>query len=242
MTTVPKFGQWIVALAVIVSLLLFYTGYDKKTQALDFGKTIQVISFQDLSFSLKELNKVAALAGIGLLAITFLMGPLSRMFPKKFARFLVWRKFLGLFGFGLIALHVLYSVIFIYNLSLDQMIFNNPKLEGILAGVIAFVIFMLMALTSTQKSVEKMGYANWKKLQTTGYIALFLSAIHFVILETKPEIGLDVRPFGKLFLALAIIALMVRIGLIFVQIQQRTQFGEHVGELKQDSLKNKKTN
>ena len=230
MNTVPKWGQWIVVFLVLSSLLLFYTGFDKQTQSLNFNKTVQVLSFSDWNNSLKELNKVAALAGLGIISLTFIVGPLSRMFPKKFAHFLVWRKFLGLFGFGLIALHILYSLIVIYKLNVDSILFHNSNIQGFLAGFIALIIFGLMAITSTQKAVEKMGYSQWKKLQTTGYIALFLSIIHFILLETKPDKGFDVRPFGKLFFLLALIALLVRIGLIFVQIQQRSHYHEHLGE------------
>ena len=110
------------------------------------------------------------------------------------------------------------------------MLFANPKWFGFVAAVLAFGIFFLMAVTSTADAVKKMGYVKWKLLQTTGYAALFFAVVHFVVLETRTGKGLDVRPYGLLFLALAITALVVRIGFLFLRAPQRTGFEEHLGQ------------
>ncbi|MBI2597984.1 MAG: ferric reductase-like transmembrane domain-containing protein [Candidatus Diapherotrites archaeon] len=217
------------SIAVFVSLLLFYTAYDKITGTLVPQKLVDVVLFVDFSNSLRELNKVAALAGLGLISFSLIVGPFSKMFPKTFARFLPWRKITGLSGFTFALLHSVYSLIVIYGLNLDRMIFSNPKLLGFVSAAIAFTIFLAMSITSTRSAVQKMGYKNWKLLQTTGYIALFFSIIHFVVLETGKK-GFDVRPYGILFLFFAIVALAVRVGTVFVKTKPRSSFEEHVGE------------
>lgn len=225
-----KHGAALIVALVLVSLLGLYTAYDKQSKTIMPQKLADVIAFKDFSGSMRELNKVAALAGIGLIAICFLMGPLSRLFPTPFAHYLVYRKSVGIAGFGLALLHSAYSLIEFYKLDINRMLFANPKLLGFVTAIAALAIFLAMTLTSTAWAVKRMGYSKWKALQTFGYIGLFFAIIHFIVLETKPDVGLDVRPFGLLFLALAIIALAVRVGMVFVKAPERTKFEHHIGE------------
>ncbi len=220
-------GPIIVTIIVFCLLLAFYTAYDKNSKELRPAKVFEVLSFKDQSTSLRELNKIFALESIGLISLVFLVGPLSKIKPRIFARFLPWRKPVGIIGFVLALLHAAYSIVFLYGLNLEKIFFSNPKLLGVLSGIIALIIFFLMTITSTKSAVEKMGYANWKKLQITGYIALFFSIIHFVILETKPDIGFDVRPFGQLFLLISVLALVLRVIATIHNLPQRKSFEEH---------------
>lgn len=215
---------------VFISLLLFYTAYDKETKTLVPQNLIDVVLFNDFDKSLSELNKVSALAAIGLISVAFILGPLSRMFPKTFAKILWWRKTVGLSGFAFALLHSIYAIAIIYQLDLDKMLFSNPKALGFVSGLIALLILFLMSITSTAEAVKKMGYKKWKMLQRTGYIALFLAIIHFIVLEIKPEKGFDVRPYGTLFLFIALIALILRILIIFLKLPEKKTFEEHAGK------------
>lgn len=215
---------------VLASLLLLYTAYDKKTGQLDFGKLVRIVAFEDAALSLRELNKVIALAAIGILAACFLLGPLSRIWPKIFCSYLGQRKAIGLAGFALALIHSAYSFAEYYKLDLGVVFSSEQKTHAFAAGAIALSIFFLMAITSTAKAVQKMGYAKWKALQTTGYLGLALSIAHFFIIETKPDIGFDVRPYGMAFFYAAMLALLLRLAIIFVKHEPKTKFEHHVGE------------
>ena len=225
-----NFNALVFVAVVFVSLLLFYTAYDKESKTLVWQKLFGVLLFSDFSKSLSEFNKIFALSAIGLISFSLIAGPLSKMFPKHFAHYLPMRKFVGLSGFAFALAHSIYSLVIIYKLDFGKMFFSNTNILGIVSAIIAVVIFLLMSITSTRTAVQKMGYHNWKLLQTTGYAALFFSILHFVLLETKPGKGLDVRPFGLLFLALEIIALAIRAGTAIIRTKPRTGFEEHVGE------------
>ncbi len=237
-----KFLPLAIVVVIFISLLVFYTAYDKQTKTLVPEKLVSVVLFKDVANSLKELNKVAALAAIGLIAITFILGPLSKIFPKIFSQFLFTRKFIGLSGFVFAFLHALYSVIVIYELDLNKMLFANPKIVGFISAVISLFIFFLMSITSTEKAVKVMGYKNWKTLQTTGYIALFLAILHFIILEIKPGKGFDVRPFGVLFLFIALVALILKILTLFIKVPERKSFQEHVSHSETENNSKKAKN
>jgi len=223
--------SWLVFVAfVLVSLLLLYTAYDKKTKQLEFGKLADVVLFKDAAFSLREFNKVIALAAIGVLAACFLLGPLTRIWPRAFCSYLSQRKAIGLAGFALAALHSAYSFAEYYKLDVGLAFSTAQKTYAFSAGLAALAIFFLMAITSTAKAVQKMGYAKWKALQTTGYLGLALSIAHFFIIETKPGIGFDVRPYGMLFFYAAVLALLLRLAIIFIRHEPKTKFEHHVGE------------
>ncbi|MEM2137599.1 MAG: ferric reductase-like transmembrane domain-containing protein [Candidatus Anstonellaceae archaeon] len=215
---------------VVISLLFLYTAYDKKAKQLDIGRLVKVLVFDDTGNSLREFNKVAALAAIGLIAVAFILGPLSRLFPGIFAKYLYFRKPVGVIGFVFALAHSVYSLVEFYKLDINLMLYNNPKLVALVSGAVALAIFAAMTLTSTASAVKKMGYAKWKALQTTGYAGLLLTVVHFFVIETKPDVGFDVRPYGVLFFYLAIAALLLRLLMIFWGHKPREAYHEHFGE------------
>ena len=217
MINLKKYFPFLIAVLVIVSLLVLYTGYDKESKTIYPEKIIGVISFENPAHSLSELNKIAALAAIGLISLAFVIGPLSRIWPKTFGKFAGWRTALGLMGLGFALAHVAYSTIVIFELNLDAMVFSNPKWPALVAAIVSILIFSLMGITSLKRVIKRMSHKNWKRLQRTGYIALALAIIHFVVIETKPGIGFDVRPYGYLFLIIAVIALALKVVSLFLK-------------------------
>ncbi len=216
---------------VLFSLLVLYTAYDSSSGTLQFEKLIEVFSFEDMQHSFRELNKIIALAGIGLITFVYLIGSLAKVWPDIFARHLKYRKPLGLIGFWLIIIHAVYSIIDFYQLSLD-VILASPKLPAFIAGTLSILIFILSVITSNPQSIQRLGYKNWKNIQRTGYIALLLGLLHFVWVETKPEIGFVVRPYGMLFYYAAILAIVLRVIVIFIDNPKKNKYEEHVSHPK----------
>lgn len=187
----------------------------------------------NLEISEDAFNMVAAVAGLFIVGAVFLIGPLSRYFPNQFCKYRAYRKFLGLFGFGLILIHVFLSLVFAYHLDVGKMVNQNPKALGFYSAVIAFFIFLLMSITSTDKAIKLFnqklgGYNNWKLLQTTGYIAMSLALLHFLILETNENgfspgiIGLAVFVFSMIVIAARIVVM------IHAKFPAEKTFSEHL--------------
>ncbi|MFA4907277.1 MAG: ferric reductase-like transmembrane domain-containing protein [archaeon] len=231
-----RLAPFLFVLAVFVSLLLFYTAYDKQSKSLSAEKLANVLSFRDVSSSLRELNKVFALEAIGVISVVFLLGPLSKLFPGIFARFLPMRKPAGLAGFALALVHGIYSLVVFYNLDISLMIFRNQKLIGFIPAVLALIIFGIMSFTSTKQAVIKIGYRKWKAVQTFGYAGLLFALVHFFVIESKPIAGLDVKPFGLLFFYVAALALLLRLLIIFARVPGRGSYEEHLGEKKRSKI------
>ncbi len=223
-----KLKPYVFVLLVVVSLLAFYTAYDKQTGALSYDKLAKVISFQDASHSLKELNKVAALAAIGLVSVALVLGPLTRLFPKTFCPYMFFRKPVGLAGFAFAAAHSAFSLYDYYKLDVARMLYDNPKIIGFVAAVLSLAVLLAMSVTSTRSAVERMGYPKWKALQTLGYAALLLAVVHFYVLEYSPSAGFSVRPYGMLFFWLAIAAIALRLYVQWKGMPQKTSYEEHL--------------
>ena len=125
------------------------------------------------------INAVVAFSAVFTIGLAFVMGSCAK-FANLFNRCLAYRKTFGLWGFSLAALHTL-IVPFILIGETGEFSFGDVA-SLVFAGI-AFMIFILMALTSTNKWLGQLGYDNWKNLQRTGYIAIVFVLIHIVLLE-----------------------------------------------------------
>ena len=110
-----------------------------------------------------------------LLIVTMSVTPLMMMFgplPWLKAR----RRNLGVASFGYALLHL---VIWLGGANVGSLLRSFVRVE-ILAGWIAFALMVLLAVTSNEKSVRKLG-VRWKTLQRWVYAAAILSLVHWVM-------------------------------------------------------------
>ncbi len=128
-------------------------------------------------------NPIAqALNQLGLLALVLLVAALACT-PAKLVFGWTWplrlRRMLGLLAFFYAMLHVATYV------GLDQVfdwaaIWKDvTKRKFIYVGAAAFVLLVPLALTSTNASVQRLGYARWKRLHRLAYLAPALGVLHF---------------------------------------------------------------
>jgi sulfoxide reductase heme-binding subunit YedZ len=152
------------------------------------------------------LNRVFALAGLAIVGMTFLIGPLAR-YSKRINRLKIHRRYLGVAGFLVLLIHSIISFWLFYSLDLGIM-FNpaNPLLGAALSGTMCFLIFLAMTITSTKAAMRMMG-RNWKLLQNTGYLAMVFSMSHFAWtqLGLKGVIATNLVAWIVFFFGLAVI-------------------------------------
>jgi len=166
---------------------------------------------------LENINKASAVVATILIAITLLLGPLSRFFPKHFRHDLIYRKPLGLAGFGFGALHVIVTFFNTYNADLVYIFSEaNPNFLPVVYGTVALLIIVALAITSKKKSIKNLGFVNWKTFQRTAYIALAFIMLHFAFVGEgyflKSNIGKTVLVLGALAILLKIVTIALRKG------------------------------
>ncbi len=174
--------------AIIFLLILFY---------------IVVVRARPLSPG--TVSNSFAIAATVVIGICFVLGPLSRI-RQSYVQQLRYRKPLGLWGYLFAAIHVAGALIIAFDTIVDP-----DNFYSIISGIIAFAIFTLMAATSTGRSIARLGYPKWKKLQRTGYIAFFLVLIHFTIIENGAFVS---RQLGQALFGFVLLVLLLRILMI----------------------------
>lgn len=124
------------------------------------------------------INKAVAESAIFLIAVSYFIGPLCRLFPKL-ARQLAYRKFFGLAGFSAVVFHIVFSLL----QWTDRFgwLWYVDHAWGVSAAIIATFIFSVLAATSTTHAIVSLGSKRWKTVQRFGYTALLLASIHVAV-------------------------------------------------------------
>ncbi len=125
----------------------------------------------------KYLLEYVGLASTYIFAIVISLTPLRRIFPKStIVNSLAFhRRPLGVSVFAYALLHFL--IYYFYTGSWSEFVNDWEKLF-ILSGILAFMFLLLMAITSNNRMVRKLGSRNWKRLHRLAYIVLFLIIYH----------------------------------------------------------------
>lgn len=114
------------------------------------------------------------------LSLTVAVTPLRKIFGIN--SLVKYRRMLGLFAFFYGALHLLTYVWFdrLFNLiSVGQDVVRRPF---ILFGMIAFVLMIPLAITSTNKMIKRLGGKRWARLHRLVYVAAIAGVVHFWML------------------------------------------------------------
>lgn len=92
------------------------------------------------------------------------------------------RRMLGLFAFFYVVMHLMSYVgldlFFDFPLLLQEIV----KRRYITVGMIAVLILLPLALTSTDKSIKRLGGAKWRRLHRLVYLAAILGVFHYYMM------------------------------------------------------------
>jgi len=88
------------------------------------------------------------------------------------------RRMLGLFAFFYATLHMLTWVVFVHFFEVSFMVEDVVMRPFITIGMATFLILLVLAITSNQFSIRKLG-RKWQSLHRLVYVAAILAVIHF---------------------------------------------------------------
>lgn len=171
----------------------------------------------DRRFTLFFINKAVGQSAVIFIGLSFLLGPLCKVFHFLSSQ-IHYRKYFGLFGFGLVIIHIIMSVLQWtdrFNLQ-----WYADHFWGITAAIVATLIFTVLTITSKTSIMRVLGGPKWKMIQRTGYIALALVLIHiyvassgrwqqWVLGEVDMPTSFLIFIFGFLVIIVRLIALVV---------------------------------
>ncbi|MGI3187449.1 protein-methionine-sulfoxide reductase heme-binding subunit MsrQ [Nioella aestuarii] len=141
---------------------------------------------------------------LGVIALQFLIAallvtPLRRYVGLNLLKF---RRALGLLGFGYVCLHLLTWLALDMSFLWGQIAADIVERPYITIGMIAFLLLVPLALTSTKAAIRRMGI-RWHKLHRLSYVAVVLGGLHFVMQEKV----WSVQSLLYLSLAVAVVAM-----------------------------------
>ena len=132
-------------------------------------------------------NKAISLSAVVFIALSYALGSLARFWPKTFVPALSMRKFFGLLGFGLAALHGLISLLIFTPAYYPKFFLGSGKLNlvgelSMLFGILAFFVFASVAISSIPAVAKSMEPERWRAVQRLGYLGLILVFFHVFVM------------------------------------------------------------
>jgi sulfoxide reductase heme-binding subunit YedZ len=97
-----------------------------------------------------------------------------------------YRRLIGLFAFFYACLHLLTYLVLDQSFNFAAMGHDVLKRPFIFVGTLAWLILLLLALTSTQKAIRRLG-RNWTRLHRLVYFAASAGCIHFYWLVKRDK-------------------------------------------------------
>lgn len=120
---------------------------------------------------------------VGLIGLQFLIAslcvtPLMRLAGVNLMRF---RRALGVLGFLYVLLHLMVWVVLDKQFWWAEMGRDIVRRPFITVGMVAFLLLVPLALTSTDGAIRRMGGAAWRRLHLLAYPAVILGAAHYLL-------------------------------------------------------------
>ncbi len=159
------FFRWLLKPAVFILLLL-------PVVFLAWGVAQDTLGANPVETVIRDLGEW----GLRFLLLTLLVSPLRRLFNMP--RLLRFRRMLGLFAFFYVSLHVLAYVWLDQGLDWQEIWLDILDRPFITVGMLAFVLLIPLALTSTKGMIRRLG-KNWKRLHRLVYPIAILAIVHF---------------------------------------------------------------
>lgn len=121
----------------------------------------------------------------GVLTLLFLILSLA-VTPLRKLLGLPWmikfRRLLGLYGFFYGCVHLLTYVWFDKFFGVGLIVEDVAKRPYITIGMASFLMLIPLALTSTQKSIKRLGGKRWNRIHSLVYVAAIGGVIHYYML------------------------------------------------------------
>ncbi|WP_429015025.1 sulfite oxidase heme-binding subunit YedZ [Comamonas sp. 4034] len=113
-----------------------------------------------------------------------------------------YRRMLGLYTFFYATLHWLAYVVFDMGLDWAGIVADLPKRPFILVGTLAWLVLLVLAVTSLPALVRRLGGRRWQKLHRAVYAVAILGVLHFWWMRAGKNHFGDVWVYGSILAAL----------------------------------------
>jgi len=148
----------------------------------------------------EELELTTGIWAYRFLLLSLAITPLRRL--SGWNTVIRFRRMLGLFAFAYATAHLLIYVVVDQGLAVRYIFQDVAKRRFITAGMIAFILLVPLAITSTKGWIRRLG-RRWQALHRLVYVSAAAAALHF-IWKVKVPIGEPVYYAGLLAILLGV--------------------------------------
>lgn len=118
--------------------------------------------------------------GLRLLIVGLAITPAARLLRQP--RLIRFRRTIGLFAFAYVLLHLTNYVVTDQWFDWAAIGKDILKRPFITVGMLAFVLLVPLAVTSTNRALRKLGPVRWRRLHRLTYLIVPLGVIHYLML------------------------------------------------------------
>jgi methionine sulfoxide reductase heme-binding subunit len=170
------------------------------------------LSANPVEYSIRYLGIWALRCLLLCLAIT----PVARITGYK--QLVSVRRAVGLWAFAYAFCHLAVYQYFDLELSLGALWTAVLKRKFITLGMLAFLLLIPLAATSTKAMIRRLGARNWQRLHKAVYAIGLLGGVHFLMMRKGNQ------PEPKVYLAIVMLLLGLR---LFFKWQERAKRGPY---------------
>lgn len=156
------------------------------------------------------------LAGLLLICVSLIIGPIVLFFPK-WAEIIEPRRAVGLSGFVFILAHA----VLVNYLYFD---FDPGFIAGqfnLIFGSMALIVLLPVAISSIDRAISLLGSKKWKTVQRLTYIGFILALIHFVLTSNTLSSG----NLASIFvLIIAILTIILQITGFIIKLKKSKEY------------------
>ena len=125
----------------------------------------------------EEIEHFTGMTALALLLATLAITPMRR--ATGLNPLIRIRKPLGLWSFAYATLHLCCYLVFDQSLAFGEIIYDIAKRPYITVGFSAWLILLVLAVTSPNTAVRRLG-SRWQRLHRLIYVAAALGVLHFL--------------------------------------------------------------
>lgn len=125
---------------------------------------------------IETINRYTGDWALRILLLTLAISPIIRI--TRWNNIIQYRRMIGLFAFFYVCIHLTSYIVLDQFFDFSEIIDDVFKRPFITAGFSAFILLIPLAITSTNKMVERLQY-RWIQLHRLVYVIAMLAVLHF---------------------------------------------------------------
>ncbi len=126
----------------------------------------------------KTITFTTGSTALNLLVISLGITPLRKLW-SKLSWLIKFRRLLGLFAFFYASVHLMAYVGLYSSFDPNTMVQDILKRKFITVGVLAWLLLVPLAVTSTTGMIKRLGGKNWNRLHKLVYLSVSLGIVHY---------------------------------------------------------------